>query len=83
MSVLDIGHSVIHNHLSLGMLIEVPKACVFAPILKDLLFAAHTLKLEIEFSPISTRDYHKWVGEQGKPPYLLSLPGRKITSEYL
>jgi len=81
--VLDIGQSVIHNHLSLGMLIEVPKASASAPILKDLLFAAHTLKLEIEFSPISTRDYHKWVGEQGKPRYLLSLLGRKITSEHL
>ncbi|WP_423808765.1 hypothetical protein, partial [Proteus mirabilis] len=33
--------------------------------------------------PISTRDYHKWVGEQGKPRYLLSLLGRKITSEHL
>lgn len=81
--VLDIGQSVIHNHLSLGLLIEVSKASASVPILKDLLFAAHTLKLEIEFSPISTRDYHKWVGEQGKPRYLLSLLGRKITSEHL
>jgi phosphoserine phosphatase len=81
--VLDIGQSVIHNHLSLGMLIEVPKESVSAPILKDLLFTAHTLKLEIDFTPITTRDYHKWVGEQGKPRYLLSLLGRKITSEHL
>ncbi|ACF12262.1 phosphoserine phosphatase SerB [Chlorobaculum parvum NCIB 8327] len=81
--VLDIGQSVIHNHLSLGMLIEVPKASTSAPILKDLLFTAHTLGLVIEFSPINTREYHKWVGEQGKPRYLLSLLGRKISSEHL
>ncbi|NTU54591.1 MAG: phosphoserine phosphatase SerB [Chlorobiaceae bacterium] len=81
--VLDIGQSVIHNHLSLGMLIEVPKESASAPILKDLLYTAHTLGIEINFSPVTTRDYHKWVGEQGKPRYLLSLLGRKITSEHL
>jgi phosphoserine phosphatase len=81
--VLDIGQSVIHNHLSLGMLIEVPKESASAPILKDLLYTAHTLGIEIDFSPVTTRDYHKWVGEQGKPRYLLSLLGRKITSEHL
>ena len=81
--VLDIGQSVIHNHLSLGMLIEVPKESSSSPILKELLFTAHTLGIEIDFSPITTRDYHKWVGEQGKPRFLLSLLGRKITSEHL
>ncbi len=81
--VLDIGQSVIHNHLSLGMLIEVPKESSSSPVLKDLLFMAHTLGIEIDFSPITTRDYHKWVGEQGKPRFLLSLLGRRITSEQL
>jgi phosphoserine phosphatase len=81
--VLDIGQSVIHNHLSLGLLIEVPKESSSSPVLKDLLFTAHTLGIEIDFSPITTRDYHKWVGEQGKPRFLLSLLGRKITSEQL
>ncbi len=81
--VLDIGQSVIHNHLSLGMLVEVPRESSSAPILKDLLFTAHTIGIKIDFSPITTRDYHKWVGEQGKPRHLLSLLGRKITSEHL
>ncbi|NTV03142.1 MAG: phosphoserine phosphatase SerB [Chlorobiaceae bacterium] len=81
--VLDIGQSVIHNHLSLGMLIEVPKESSSSPVLKDLLFTAHNLGIDIDFSPITTRDYHKWVGEQGKPRFLLSLLGRKITSEQL
>ena len=81
--VLDIGQSVIHNYLSLGMLIEIPKESSSAPVLKDLLFTAHTLGIEIDFSPISTRDYHRWVGEQGKPRHLLSLLGRKITSEQI
>lgn len=78
--VLDIGQAVIHNHLSLGILIEIPKASSSSPILKDLLFTAHTLGIGIDFTPISTREYHKWVHEQGKPRYLLSLLARKITS---
>lgn len=81
--VLDIGQSVIHNHLSLGMLIEVPKESSSSPVLKDLLFTAHTIGIDIDFSPITTRDYHKWVGEQGKPRHLLSLLARKVTSEQL
>lgn len=81
--VLDIGQSVIHNHLSLGMLVEVPQESSSSPVLKDLLFTAHTLGIEIDFSPITTDEYHRWVGEQGKPRHLLSLLGRKITSEQL
>jgi phosphoserine phosphatase len=82
-TVLDIGQAVIHNHLSLGMLIEVPKESASSPILKDLLFTAHNLGIEVSFTPITTREYHKWVGEQGKSRYLLSLLARKITSEQI
>ena len=76
--VLDIGQEVIHNHLSLGMLVEVPNEFKSAPVLKDLLFTVHTLGLQISFTPISDKDYDTWVGEQGKPRYLLTLLAREI-----
>jgi len=81
--VLDIGQAVIHNHLSLGMLVEVPKESASSPILKDLLFCAHTLGIQITFTPVADDEYDRWVGEQGKPRYLLSLLSRKISAEQL
>ena len=81
--VLDIGQAVIHNHLSLGMLVEVPKESASSPVLKDLLFCAHTLGIQITFTPVSDTEYDEWVMEQGKPRYLLSLLARKITAEQL
>ena len=82
-TVLDIGQEVIHNHLSLGMLVEVPREFTSAPVLKDLLFTAHTLGLQITFTPISDKEYAKWVGEQGKPRYLLTLLAREIKAEQI
>ncbi|MBZ4219082.1 MAG: phosphoserine phosphatase SerB [Chlorobium sp.] len=81
--VLDIGQAVIHNHLSLGMLVEVPKESASSPVLKDLLFCAHTLGIQITFTPVSDLEYEEWVQEQGKHHYLLSLLARKITAEQL
>ena len=81
--VLDIGQAVIHNHLSLGMLVEVPKESASSPVLKDLLFCAHTLGIQITFTPVSDSEYDEWVKEQGKHRYLLSLLARKITAEQL
>ena len=37
-NILDIGQSVIHNNLDLGILFEVPTESESSPILKDLLF---------------------------------------------
>ncbi|NHQ59831.1 phosphoserine phosphatase SerB [Chlorobium sp. BLA1] len=81
--VLDIGQAVIHNHLSLGMLVEVPKESASSPVLKDLLFCAHTLGIQITFTPVTDTEYNDWVHEQGKPRHLLSLLARRITAEHL
>ena len=82
-TILDIGQEVIHNRISLGMLIEVPKEFQSAPVLKDLLFTAHTLGVQISFAPVSAKEYEQWVGEQGKPRHLLTLLAREIKAEQL
>ncbi|MEC9487783.1 MAG: phosphoserine phosphatase SerB [Prosthecochloris sp.] len=82
-NVLDIGQEVIHNHLSMGILIEVPAEHSSSPVLKELLFTAHTLKLQVSFTPVSPEDYSSWVAEQGKPRYLLTLLAREIDAEQI
>jgi len=79
-NILDIGQAVIHDHLSLGMLLEIPPEAQSGPVLKELLFQAHQLKLSIEFTPVEEDEYEHWVGLQGKPRYIVTLLGRKLTA---
>jgi phosphoserine phosphatase len=82
-NVLDIGQAVIHDALSLGLLVEVPPDAAGCPVFKDLLFKAHELHLNIRFNPIAEEEYEQWVSAQGKPRHLVTLLGRQISSRHL
>ncbi|MDH3947442.1 MAG: phosphoserine phosphatase SerB [Gammaproteobacteria bacterium] len=82
-TVLDIGQSVIHNSLSLGLLIESPPEADGCPVFKDLLFKAHELDLQVRFTPISETDYEQWVTAQGRSRHIVTLLGRHITARHL
>ncbi|TVQ85740.1 MAG: phosphoserine phosphatase SerB [Chromatiaceae bacterium] len=82
-TVLDIGQSVIHNTLALGLLVELaddPDGC---PVFRDLLFAAHRLGLDLRFTPIDPVAYEDWVRAQGQPRHILTLLGREISAEHI
>jgi len=82
-NVLDIGQSVIHSHLSLGLLIETASEIKSAALMKDLLFYGHQQAMQIEFSPVDKQDYENWVNAQGKARYIVTLLGRKLSSHNL
>ena len=82
-TVLDIGQAVIHDYLSLGILIEIPTEYKSSSILKDLLFQAHKLGIQIRFSPIEEDLYENWVAQQGKERRIITLLGRRISAEQL
>lgn len=82
-NVLDIGQAVIHDTLSLGLLVEVPAAAQSAMILKDILYRTHELGLQVRFQPISESSYSLWVAGQGKPRHIVTLLARKITAEHI
>lgn len=82
-NVLDIGQSVIHDSLSLGILVEVPASAESSPIMKDILFRAHELGLSVRFSPIDEASYGHWVQAQGKQRHIITLLARMITAEHL
>ena len=77
-NVLDIGQAVIHDLLTLGMMLEAPEGASSGPLLKDLLFRAHELGLTIKFSPVPQEKYAQWVGQQGKERHIITLLGRKL-----
>lgn len=82
-NVLDIGQAVIHDSLSLGLLVEVPASAESSSLLKDILFRCHELGLQARFTPISVESYHHWVAGQGKPRHIITVLARKITAEHI
>lgn len=82
-SVLDIGQAVIHDHLSLGMMVEIPAEQASSPVLKEVLYAAHELGIAVRFEPISVEAYEAWVAEQGRERHIVVLLGRRIAAAEL
>lgn len=82
-NILDIGQSVIHDQLSLGILIELPKSVESASVLKDLLFKAYETGINVKFTPITEEDYSDWVSLQGKNRYIITVITRRATSKQL
>lgn len=82
-TILDIGQAVIHDYLSLGILVEIPSAHQSSSILKDLLFQAHELGIQIHFSAIDEKSYGGWAAEYGQERRIITLLGRRLTASHL
>lgn len=81
--ILDIGQAMIHDTLSLGMLVEIPDHEKLSPVLKDVLFHIHHLDMRVRFTPISEDQYERWVRGEEQPRYIITLLGRRITAEQI
>lgn len=81
--VLDIGQAVIHETLTLGMLVEVPTESESHPVLKDVLFKAHEWSLQARFTPIGLDEYESWVRAKGQPRHIMTLIGSRLTARHL
>jgi phosphoserine phosphatase len=78
--ILDIGQAVVHETLTLAILIEVPTGREFTPLKKDLIVRAHELDLKIKLTPVNEAAFQHWVGAQGKFRFILSVLGRQISA---
>ena len=81
--VLDIGQAVIHDTLTLGLLVEVPPESESHPVLKDVLFKAHEWDLQARFTPVGLEEYERWVRAQGQPRHIMTLIGTQLTARHL
>lgn len=77
--VLDIGQADIHSSLNLGVLIRTDEQSS-GQVMKELLFKATDLGVNIGFQPVSDDDYEHWVSQQGKNRYILTIIGRSLTA---
>lgn len=81
--VLDIGQAVIHDTLTLGILIELPAESESHPVLKDVLFKCHEWSLQTRFTPVGLEEYERWVAAQGQPRFIMTLIGTRLTARHL
>src|SRR5690554_6053568 len=80
--ILDIGQSDIHRNLSLGILFKSMHNNS-GEIMKDLLFKAYEMDVNVRFTPITAERYSNWVGMQGKNRYIITLLGRILTAKQI
>ena len=81
-TILDIGQADIHSTLSLGILFKSQEKDS-GNIMKELLFKASALGINIRFYPVTVEEYEEWVNMQGKNRYILTLLGRKLTAQQI
>ena len=75
--VLDVGQSVIHDTLSLALLIDVAQQSE-AGVMKDLVIHTSGLDLDLRLTPVSRDDYEAWIPHQRQGRYIVTLLGRRI-----
>ena len=80
--VLDIGQADIHSTLSLGILMRLDEIHS-GQVMKELLFKATELGVNIGFSPITDEEYENWVNHQGKNRYILTIIGRSLSARQI
>ena len=80
--ILDIGQSNIHRSLTLGILFLTTSERS-GQIMKELLFKASEMNINIRFTPITEEEYSRWVSGQGKNRYIITLIGRKLTAGHI
>ena len=81
-TIMDIGQANIHSTLSLGILFKSHKTDS-GNIMKELLFKASDLGVNIRFDPVPVEEYEEWVNMQGKDRYILTLLGRKLSAKQI
>ena len=80
--VLDIGQADIHSTLSLGILIRVDDQHS-GQVMKELLFKASELGVNIGFAPVTDEEYEAWVARQGKNRNILMILGRRLSASQI
>jgi phosphoserine phosphatase len=81
--VLDIGQAVVHETLSLGLLIEIPPDERFRGVQDALVAKAKELQLQVLFTPIAKADLDDWISSQGKDQFIVTILGRAISANHL
>jgi phosphoserine phosphatase len=81
--ILDIGQAVIHDHLTWGILAEIPDESKASSVIRELLFRLHALDLQVRFAPITETAYQQWAAGRNRACYIVTLLSRDIKAEQI
>jgi phosphoserine phosphatase len=81
--VLDIGQAVVHETVSLGLLVEVPRDPGFRGLEEALAAEARLLRLQVTFTTIAGADLEEWISSQGRDQFIVTILGRAISANHL
>ena len=83
LQILDVGQAVIHNQLTLGIVVASEDQTATALAMKEILILAHEIGLTVRFKPISAADYDQWVSEGGRTRYIVTALAPELTASQL
>jgi len=81
--VLDIGQAVVHETLSLGLLVEIPRGESFRGVQDALVARSRELGLQVNFTLVAKADLEEWISSQGKDQFIVTVLGRAISANHL
>ncbi|MBZ6533246.1 phosphoserine phosphatase SerB [Acinetobacter seifertii] len=83
LQILDVGQAVIHNQLTLGIVVASDNETATALAMKEILILAHDIGLTVRFKPISGTEYDQWVSEGGRTRYIVTALAPELTAAHL
>ena len=83
LQILDVGQAVIHNQLTLGIVVASNDETATALAMKEILILAHEIGLTVRFKPISGTEYDQWVSEGGRTRYIVTALAPELTAANL
>jgi phosphoserine phosphatase len=81
--VLDIGQAVVHETLSLGLLVEIPRGESFRGVQDALAARSGELGLQVSFTLVAKADLDEWISSQGKDQFIVTILGRAISANHI
>ena len=86
--ILDIGHAVVHETLSLAVLIELPPNSTVTSLKAALTARAHELNLQVRFTSVRPDALEHWlrgpeIHGENQRRFIITVLGRSITAEHL
>ncbi|EPC5210761.1 phosphoserine phosphatase SerB [Acinetobacter baumannii] len=83
LQILDVGQAVIHNQLTLGIVVASENETATALAMKEILILAHDIGLTVRSKPISGAEYDQWVSEGGRTRYIVTALAPELTAAHL
>lgn len=83
LQILDVGQAVIHNQLTLGIVVSSEDQTATALAMREILILAQNIGLHVRFKPILEDEYAQWVAEGGRTKYIVTALAPELTAEHL